>query len=101
MWYDSAPVSLRLATVSPGLNCRGFPVWGESIFAGGAVLGDGARRRNMVGGDGIAQQRQHPLLVEILQGRVRVRHVVEIGRFLDVRGGIVPLVGPAARNRQA
>ena len=31
----------------------------------------------------------------------RVHHVVEVGRFLDVSGGLVPLVDAAGGNRQA
>ncbi len=63
--------------------------------AGGA---DGARRRDVVGGDRVEKQRQDAGVVDILDRRRRPRQAVEIGRVLDVGRAGVPGVGEAGGN---
>ena len=59
---------------------------------------DGAGRRDVVGRDLVAEQRQNAGVLHVLHGRGSEAHVLEIGRVLDVGGGHVPLVGLARRR---
>ncbi|GIX63876.1 mitochondrial import receptor subunit Tom40 [Babesia caballi] len=61
---------------------------GEQKLRGGRGLGDVAGGRNVVSGDGVAEQQEHAGLGDGgLQGSA---HVVEVGRVVNVGGGGVP-----------
>ena len=54
------------------------------------VQRDAARRRDVVGGDEVAQERQRTRVLDGL-GRRRLRaHAIEVRRAAHVRGGFVP-----------
>jgi len=63
---------------------------GFQIFAGGAGRLDRAGGRNVVCGDGIAEQRQHASVIDRLNRFRRFCHALEIGWVRHIGGG-----GPA------
>ncbi len=65
----------------------------HEIPARRAVLGDRARRRDVVRGDRIAQPGEKPRAVDVRQGEGRGRHPIEERRALDVGGVVLPCVG--------
>ncbi len=68
----------------------------EQVPSRRAVGLDRARRRNVVGGDRIAEDRQRPRPIDVGQRLGRHRHSGEIGRVLDVGRSGRPAVGLAA-----
>src|SRR5690606_30555039 len=68
------------------------------VAAGGRVLLDGAGRGDVVGGDGVAEQAQHAGAVDVRDAAHLHAHALEVGRVLDVGGGLVPGVQLAVRR---
>ncbi len=66
------------------------------IFAGRALLLDGAGRRDVIGRDRVEEQAEDARVDDVFDRLAALRHVVEIGRVLHVGGAIVPLEGEAA-----
>ena len=64
--------------------------------AGGPVHGNIARGRDVVGGHGIAQQRQHARAVDFADGPGRGSEADEERRLLNVSRGVLPWVKRAA-----
>ena len=64
----------------------------DQIFSCRAVGGDVARRGDVIGGDGIAQQSQNARPVDILDVRHFHGQFLEEGRMLDVGRGFIPLI---------
>ena len=71
----------------------------DQVAAGRAVGLDRAGGRDVVGGDGVAEQRQHARAVDVVQRRRLARHAVEERRRLDVGRRRVPGVAVAGRHR--
>ncbi len=69
-----------------GIEVLGLHALRDQVLAGGAVLGDVARGRDVVGGDGIAEHGQDAHAVEVVDRGGGVHHVVEVRRLLDVGG---------------
>ena len=62
------------------------------------ITRDTAGWRDMVSGDGITKQCQHPRPFNIA-GRIRylTGHALKIGRVLHIGGAIIPIIGHSAR----
>ncbi len=56
----------------------------DQVLAGGAFHRNGTGRGDMVGGDGIAQERQHTGILDVLQLRDLGCKVVEERRLLNI-----------------
>ena len=72
----------------------------DQVFSRRRIRRNRARRRNMIGGHAVAQNRQRPQAFQIAQRRGLQRHALKIRRVLDVGGFVVPRVKIAFRNRQ-
>src|SRR5665647_1350428 len=66
------------------------------VFAGRAFFLDRSRRRNVVGGDRVAQNGQHARVDDIFERLGRLLHAGEIRRVLHVGRTIVPRIGQSA-----
>ena len=75
-------------------------VLGE-VFSGGAVGLDGAGGRDVVGGDGVAENGEHARAGDVGDGRGRHGHAVEVGRLADVGRVRLPLVDVAGGEAEA
>ena len=65
------------------------------VLAGRAVELDGAGGRDVVGGDGVAEDGEDAGAVDVFDGRGCGGHAVEVGGFADVGGVRLPAVGVA------
>ena len=71
---------------------------GDQVFPRGRIHGNRTSRRNVIGGDAVAKNRQHLGAVNVRQRRRCFRHVVEIRRKFDIGRFRIPLVNVALRN---
>ncbi len=71
---------------------------GDQVFPRGRIHGNRTSRRNVIGGDAVAKNRQHLGAVNVRQRRRCFRHVVEIRRQFDIGRFRIPLVNVALRN---
>ena len=60
----------------------------------GTVARDGSRRRDVVGGGGVAEHRQHPGSLDVGEGLRLRAHPLEEGGQADVGRGRIPVVEP-------
>jgi hypothetical protein len=65
------------------------------IFSGRAVGLDRARRRDVIGGDRVAEYRQRPRPIDVGQRLGGHRHAGKVGRVLDVGRRRRPVIGVA------
>ncbi len=72
----------------------------HEVLRRGAVLGDGAGGRDVVGGDAVAHEGQHPGAVDVLHRRRLAAHVDEVRRLLDVGAVVLPGEPVALGHRQ-
>ena len=70
----------------------------EQVAPRRAVLLDGAGRRDVVGGDAVAEQRQYPRAPDRRDGQRFARQILEVGRVLHVGGGRIPLEAVGFRH---
>src|ERR1700733_5116247 len=64
----------------------------NQVFTRRSIPLDGARRRNVVGGDAVSQDGQHPGTSNLLYWRRLGRHAIKIRRLADVGGVRLPLI---------
>src|SRR5699024_8318712 len=84
-----------------GVEVQRLDALGLQVPARGRVLGDGTGRRDVVGRDRVAQQRQTTGAGDRLDVVDVDGHAFEIGRVLHIGAGLVPLVDFAFRHVQA
>ena len=76
-------------------------VWRDIVlfepFRGRTPFGDAARRRNVVGGDAVAEHAQHARVVNFLQRRERHFQIIKERRIGNIRRTFAPFVQFAAR----
>ena len=76
----------------------------QQVRAAGGLGADGAGGRDVVGGDGVAEEAEDPRAADVLR-RLRLRrHALEVGRVLHVGAARIPgvgLPGSAAIERQS
>ncbi len=70
------------------------------VARSGTVLRNGARGRDMVGGDRVAQHREHPRALDVHQRGRLGGQVLEERRVLDVGAVRIPCVPASFRHRQ-
>ncbi len=80
-----------------GVELRNRHLMGLQIFARRAVFLDGARRGNVVGGDGVAEQRKHARILNRLDLFRLFGHAFEIGRVRHI-GRSRPAIGLAVAS---
>src|SRR5260370_39264101 len=80
-----------------GIELGGAYLEADQVFAGRAVGLDAAGRRDVVGGDAVAENRQFARAGHVLHRRRLFRHVLEIGRQREIRRAVLEIVGDAAR----
>ena len=67
----------------------------EEVGGGGAVRGDAARRRDVVGRHGVADHHEDARARDVLELARLLGQVLEVGRVLHVGGAVVPAVAAA------
>ena len=71
------------------------------ILARRTVFLDRSRRRNVVGGDAVAEHRQHARSLDLFHWRRLQRHVIEIRSAADIGGIFLPGIGLALGDRKS
>ncbi len=80
------------------LKSTGCTPWAIEVLRRRARLGDVAGRRDVVGRDRVAEQREHTRAADVGHRARRHRHAVEVRRIAHVRGSRLPLVDLAFRH---
>ena len=73
----------------------------EEVLAGRGIDLDRASRRDVVGGDGIEQETEHPRIDDVGKRCRMSPHADEIGRVLHVSGLFIPIVSQSSLHIDA
>src|SRR5436309_11506088 len=88
------------AARSVRVEVNGRDATAHEELAGRAGLADRARRRDVIGGDAVAEQTQDPRAANVANGSRFFWHTVEVRRLPDVRGRRFPREAVAFGDRQ-